>query len=131
MAELGEHCSQLSRRADKASWEVEAWLKCSYMQDAIGEPFAGIITSVTHFGLFIELSDTKIEGLLHISDLNNDFYHFDESRQELKGERSQKGYALGDRIQVEVAQVDMDQKKIGFALAKSSAGGANKRGAIK
>lgn len=117
MAALGEHCSQLSRRADKASWDVEAWLKCTYMQDAIGDTVDGIITSVTHFGLFIELNDTKMEGLLHINDLNNDDYHFDENRQSLKGKRKQKGYAMGDKIQVKIAQVDMDQKKIGFALA--------------
>lgn len=117
MTGLGIHCSQLSRRADKASWDVEAWLKCDYMKSAIGDTVNGIITSVTHFGLFIELNDTKIEGLLHISDMDNDYYHFDNSRQSLNGERNNNNYAIGDSIKVVVAQVDMDQKKIGFSLA--------------
>lgn len=113
---LGEHCSQLSRRADKANWEVEAWLKCDYMKASIGKTFSGIVTSVTHFGLFIELAHTKIEGLLHISDLAHDYYHFDEQRQRLRGERNRVDYAIGDRIQISVLQVDTDQKKIRFAL---------------
>ncbi|MDX1453205.1 MAG: ribonuclease R [Oleiphilaceae bacterium] len=113
---LGEHCSQLSRRADKANWDVEAWLTCDYMRDAIGDRFAGTITTATHFGLFIELHDTKIEGLLHITDMDNDYYHYDQNKQCLTGERRHKAYAIGDRIEVTVAQVDMDQKKIGFTL---------------
>ncbi len=117
MVALGEHCSLLSRRADKANWDVEAWLTCDYMRDAIGDQFEGTITTVTHFGLFIELPDTNIEGLLHITDLDNDYYHYDQNKQRLNAQRSNKAYAIGDRIHVTVAQVDMDQKKIAFSLA--------------
>ncbi len=117
MTALGEHCSQLSRRADRANWDVEAWLKCDYMRAAIGDTFRGTIASVHAFGMFIELDNTKVEGLLHISDMDNDYYHFDNVSQRLKGEQSHKAYAIGDRINVTVVQVDMEQKKIGFSLA--------------
>lgn len=116
MSTLGRHCSDVSRRADKASWEVEAWFKCNYMQDAIGQNYKGRITTVTSFGLFIELDDSKIEGLLHIRDLHNDFYHFENIRQCLKGERNGKEFAIGDSIHIKVAHVDMGQKKIAFCL---------------
>lgn len=116
MQEFGEQCSQLSRRADKASWDVEAWLKCDYMRHAIGETFRGKIASVTQFGLFIELDDTGIEGLLHISDLKDDYYQFDRDKQCLSGERRKKNYTIGEPIQVKVVRVDMEQKKIEFSL---------------
>ncbi|GAA3930211.1 ribonuclease R [Litoribacillus peritrichatus] len=113
---MGEHCSLLSRRADKASWDVEAWLKCDFMKNSIGDTFQGVVTTVTHFGLFIELDDTKVEGLIHISDMDNDYYQFDEAKQSLIGERSHRTYAIGDRIRINVARVDMEQKKIEFTL---------------
>ncbi len=116
VAALGLQCSQLSRRADKASWDVDAWLKCDYMKDSTGCVFTGIITTVTHFGLFVELEDTKIEGLIHISSLRNDFYQFNEEKQSLIGERSKIDYSVGDTIKVKVSHVNMDQRKIEFNL---------------
>jgi len=116
MEVLAADCSRLSRRADKASWAVDASLKCEYMKDAVGKAFTGQITTVTRFGLFIELADTKIEGLIHVSRLNKDFYHFDEAKQCLKGERTNTRHTLGDTVQVKIAHVDLDQKKIELAL---------------
>lgn len=118
MLVLAEHCSMASRRADKASWDVEAWLKCEYMQDHVGETFTGTISSVTHFGLFIELKDTQVEGLVHITALKNDYYQFDPVRQCLVGDRTNGEYGLGDSIVVRVVSVNMDQRKIEFDLAQ-------------
>ncbi|KUJ83450.1 ribonuclease R [Microbulbifer flavimaris] len=114
---LAEHCSNASRRADKASWDVEAWLKCEYMQDFVGEVFQGQVSSVTHFGLFIEIDDLQVEGLIHISALKKDYYNFDAANQYLTGERSNTRFAIGDAIRVRVARVDMERRKIEFALA--------------
>ena len=119
MALLAASCSQLSRRADKAGWDVDAWLKCEYMQDAVGKSFWGSVTKVTGFGLFVELDSTGIEGLVHINSLGKDFYHFDAGRQLLKGERTNERYSLGDKIQVSVVRVDMETKKIEFGLASA------------
>lgn len=116
MNSLAARCSTLSRRADKASWDVEAWLKCEYMQSEIGNVFTSTISTVTNFGLFVELNDTMIEGLIHISALKKDFYHFDEAKQCLTGERSNISYAIGDTIDVKVVHVDMDRRKIEFTL---------------
>jgi ribonuclease R len=117
MQVLAAQCSMLSRRADKASWDVDAWLKCEYMQDAIGEVFYGKIMTVTGFGLFIELDDLGIEGLIHITSLKDDYYQFDEAKQSLIGERNHSRYTLGDEVDVRVVRVDMDQRKIEFELA--------------
>jgi len=117
MQNLADHCSLVARRADKACWDVEAWLKCEYMQSRVGKVFSGKITSVTSFGLFVQLDNTLIEGLIHISSLSKDFYHFDETQQCLIGERSHKRYGLGEEIGICVANVDLDQRKIGFNLA--------------
>ncbi|WP_066961680.1 ribonuclease R [Microbulbifer sp. Q7] len=117
MQNLATHCSTASRRADKASWDVEAWLKCEYMQDFIGDTFEGIVSSVTHFGLFIEISETQVEGLVHISALKKDYYNFDPATQRLVGERSNASFAIGDTVKVRVVAVDMERRKIEFALA--------------
>jgi ribonuclease R len=117
MKTLADHCSRVSRRADKAGWDVEAWLKCEYMKDHVGDTFSGVIGSVTNFGLFIELDDTLIEGLIHVTSLNNDFYQFDAAQQRLVGERTRATFGIGDSINVRVVRVDMDQRKIEFELA--------------
>lgn len=117
MEALALQCSKLSRRADKASWDVDSWLKCEYMSHAIGEEFYGVITTVTKFGLFVELKDTKIEGLVHISSLKDDYYRFDETNQNLIGERFNACYSIGDSLKIEIDKVDMGQKKIQFRLA--------------
>jgi len=117
MKNLAEHCSLVSRRADKAGWDVEAWLKCEYMQDHVGDIFGGVISSVTNFGLFIELDDTQVEGLVHVTALNNDYYQFDAAQQRLVGERTKASFSIGDKINIRVVRVDMDQRKIEFELA--------------
>jgi len=114
--ELGEHCSLTERRADDASRDVEAWLKCYYMQDKIGETFDGVISGVTGFGLFVALDGIYVEGLVHISELPSDYFHFDPGKHMLLGERTGKRYRLGDRLRVKVARVDLETSKIDFVL---------------
>lgn len=117
MVQLGEHCSMASRRADEATRDVSDWLKCEYMRDRVGEVHAGIITGVTAFGLFVELADIYIEGLVHVTALKNDYYQFDPAGHRLTGERTRKVYRLGDSLQVKVVRVDLDEKKIDLDLA--------------
>ena len=115
----GEHCSMAERRADEATRDVEAWLKCEYLQDRVGEAFNGVVAAVTSFGLFVELADLYIEGLVHISSLPGDYYHFDPAKQRLTGERSGRSFRLGDLVKVQVARVDLDDKKIDLELVDS------------
>ncbi len=115
-SELGLHCSMTERRADDATREVEAWLKCYYMQDRVGESFAGTISAATGFGIFVALDDVYVEGLVHITDLGNDYYHFDPAKHQLVGERTGRRFRLGDRVQVKVARVDLETSKIDFVL---------------
>ena len=116
MVELGEICSTSERRADAASYSVIDALKCEYMQDRVGDEFLGTVTSVTSFGLFVELNEIYVEGLVHISELSNDYYHFDPVHHSLSGERSQKTYRLGDSVEVKVVRVDLDEKKIDLQM---------------
>jgi ribonuclease R len=114
--EIGVHCSQTERRADEASRDVETWLKCFYMQDRIGEKYDGVVTSVTSFGIFVTLDALFVEGLVHISDLGADYFHFDEARHALVGERSGQQFRLSDRVSVELVRVDLESRKIDFRL---------------
>jgi ribonuclease R len=116
MAALGEHCSVTERRADDATREVEAWLKCEFLRDKLGETFDGLITAVTGFGLFVELRDLYIEGLVHISALPGDYYHFEQAKQRLVGERTRQVFQLGGGVRVVVARVDLDERKIDLEL---------------
>lgn len=116
MVLLGEHCSANERRADEATRDVVTWLKCEYMEDKIGEQFSGVISAVTSFGFFVNLADIFVEGLVHISTLGQDFFHFDPISHQLNGERTGIRYRLGDPVQVTVAGVNLDEKKIDFAL---------------
>ncbi|BBB27543.1 ribonuclease R [Amphritea japonica] len=118
VVELGEHCSMTERRADDATRDVMAWLKCEYMQDCVGDEFAGVISAVTGFGVFVELEEVYVEGLIHISALPGDYYQFDAPRQRLQGERTGKSFRLGDRVKVQVVRVDLDDRKIDFELVK-------------
>lgn len=139
-AELGEHCSMTERRADDATRDVEAWLKCFYMREHLGSVFMGTVSAVTGFGMFVSLDDLYVEGLVHISELGKDYFHFDAARHQLLGERTGQRYRLGDRLQVRVVKVDMESTKVDFVLhqeadapsaktaAKKSAGGRKKRG---
>lgn len=112
----GLHCSANERRADEASRDVEAWLKCKYMREHLGEEFAGVVSSVTSFGLFVTLDAMYVEGLVHITELGGEYFRFDEARQELRGERTGIRYALGSRVQVQVSRVDLDGRRIDFRL---------------
>jgi ribonuclease R len=116
MVILGEHCSANERRADDATRDVTSWLKCEYMMDKTGDDFTGVISAVTSFGFFVELNDIYVEGLVHISSLGQDFFHFDPLSHQLKGEHSNTRYRLGDTVKVKVMRVDLDEKKIDFAL---------------
>ncbi|MCL1960736.1 MAG: ribonuclease R, partial [Desulfovibrionaceae bacterium] len=104
----GLHCSANERRADEASRDVEAWLKCKYMKEHLGEEYAGAVTAVTSFGLFVTLEDLYVEGLIHITELGGEYFRFDEVRQELRGERTGIRYAIGTRVRVQVSRVDLD-----------------------
>jgi ribonuclease R len=116
-AELGVHCSLTERRADDATRDVENWLKCYFMQDRVGEVFTGTISGVTHFGLFVTLDGLNVDGLIHVTELGNDYFHFDAARHAMNGERTGKSYRLADRITVKVARVDLEATKIDFVLA--------------
>ena len=116
LSALGEQCSMTERRADEATRDVMAWLKCEYLQDRVGEQFEGTVTAVTNFGLFVELSDLYVEGLVHISALESDYYHFDAAKHRLIGEKSGRFYQLGDRVTVQVARVNLDDRKIDLEL---------------
>ena len=117
LAELGEQCSQNERRADEATRDVVSWLKCEFMQDKVGESFDGLVTAATSFGLFIELTDIYVEGLLHVTALPADYYVFDAVHHALVGERSGRRFRLGDPVRVQVARVDLDDRKIDFEMA--------------
>ena len=120
--ELGMHCSATERRADDATRDVEAWLKCFYMQDRVGEIFTGSVSSVVPFGLFVALDEVFVEGLVHISELGKDYFHFDETRHEIAGERTGVRYRLSDRITVQLVRVDLETNKIDFRLMEEGAG---------
>jgi ribonuclease R len=118
MVILGEHCSANERRADDATRDVISWLKCEYMMDKIGEEFVGIISAVTSFGFFAELADIYVEGLIHISNLGQDYFHFDPISHSLIGERTNTRFRLGDSVKIKVVQVNLDEKKIDFELVQ-------------
>ena len=114
---IGETCSMTERRADDATRDVVAWLKCFYMQDRIGETFSGTISSVTSFGIFVALDEVYVEGLVHISELGQDYFKFDGDRHQIVGERTRKKFQLADRVNVKVVRVDIETSKIDFMLA--------------
>ncbi|MDX5628798.1 MULTISPECIES: ribonuclease R [unclassified Brenneria] len=120
MLQLGMHCSLTERRADEATRDVADWLKCDFMQDHVGEAFTGIISSVTGFGFFVRLNDLFIDGLVHVSTLDNDYYRYDNIGQRLIGESRGQVYRLGDEVEIRVEAVHMDERNIDFALVSSS-----------
>ncbi|MFN7098306.1 MAG: ribonuclease R, partial [Gammaproteobacteria bacterium] len=120
MAKLGGHCSMTERRADDATREVINWLKCEFMLDKVGQTFEGIISGVTAFGVFVTLKDIFVDGLLHITSLKGDYYHFDPIHHRLTGERTGVTYRIGDPLSVKVVRVDLDERKIDFDLAESA-----------
>jgi ribonuclease R len=112
----GLHCSANERRADEASRDVEAWLKCKFMREHLGEEYSGVVTSAATFGIFVTLDELYVEGMVHITELGGEYFRFDEARQELRGERSGMRYAIGTRVRVQVSRVDLDGRKIDFRL---------------
>lgn len=115
-ASLGEHCSMTERRADDASRDVTNWLKCYFMQDKVGDVFEGTVSGVTSFGVFVALDDVYVEGLLHVTELGNDYFHYDKAHHAMVGERTNVKYRLGDRVRIKVVRVDLETTKIDFSL---------------
>ncbi len=128
VAEIGDHCSVTERRAEAAVRDVVAWLKCEYMQDHIGSSHAGVITAVTSFGVFVELHDIHVEGLVHITSLPQDFYDFESVNHRLVGRASGRQFELGQKIEVLVAAVNLDERKIDFQLEESNVDGGHRKG---
>ncbi len=128
MDTLGEHCSMTERRADDATRDVADWLKCEFMQDHIGEEFMGTVSTVTGFGLFVRLDELFIDGLVHISSLSNEYYHFDAQGQRLIGENSGQIYRLGDKVKVRVVGVNLDARQIDFELVDNTSRPARGKG---
>ncbi len=116
-AALGQHCSETERRADEATRDVEAWLKAYYMRDRIGERFAGTISGVAAFGVFVALDAVYVEGMVHVSELGNDYFQYDAARHQLVGERTRKRFRLGDRIEVKLVRADLETTRLDFVLA--------------
>ena len=117
VAQLGEQCSNTERRADDATREVADWLKCEYMQDHVGDEFEGVISSVTNFGLFIRLADLQIDGLIHVTNLGDEYFQYDGAKHCLIGEHSRKVHRLGDKVTVQVASVSLDERRINLTLS--------------
>ncbi len=118
--EIGLHCSATERRADEATRDVEAWLKCYYMQDRVGEVFDGTISGVTAFGAFVTLDQVYVEGLVHISELGTDYFHHDPIRHCLIGERTKQQYRVGDRLRVKLVRADLESNRIDFVPATAT-----------
>ncbi len=125
---LGLICSGNERRADDASRDVEAWLKCQYMRERVGEQFRGRVTGVATFGLFVTLNDLFVEGLVHVSELGSEYFQYIESAHELRGERTGRRYRLTDEIDVQVSRVDLEGRRIEFRMVRPEAGRPDARG---
>ena len=117
---LGQSCSSYERRAEDATRDVDQWLKCEYLQKHLGDSFKGVISSVTHFGLFVQITDLYIEGLIHITNLPHDYYEFDSINQLLTGQSTRRIFKTGDKAMVQVARVDLDDRKIDLILTNNS-----------
>ncbi|MEX0959760.1 MAG: ribonuclease R [Burkholderiales bacterium] len=115
---LGKHCSETERRADDATRDVEAWLKCWYMQDRVGEQFTGSVSGVAAFGIFVALDEVYVEGMVHVSELGADYFHFDAAKHQLLGERTGQRFRLADRVEVKLVRVDLEQSRLDFVLAE-------------
>ena len=118
MSQLGVHCSQRERRAEDAERDVADRFKCAWMEKHVGSEFDGEVTGVTSFGLFVELFESQISGLVHITQLPNDYYHFNPERRELEGERTGRVYRLGEHVRVKVLRASMEDRKIDFRMVR-------------
>lgn len=123
----GKRCSMLERRAEEASRHVEARFKCAYMLNRVGDVLPGIVTGVTHFGLFVTLEDLYVEGLIHVTGLGNDYYHCEHGGLRMTGERTGTSFSLGDAVTVRILRVDVDEAKIDFALADAGPENASRK----
>src|SRR6266850_3724247 len=127
LAEMAKHLSDMERRATDAERELIEWKKVRFMADKLGEVLSGYVTGVQSFGLFVELDEIYVQGLVHVSSMTDDYYRFDERAHMLKGENTGKVYRLGDRVKVQVAAVKLEERKIDFALVdvleRAAAGG--------
>ncbi len=119
LAEVGTHCSMTERRADDATRDVDAWLKTYFMRDRIGDEYNGTVSAVTSFGVFVALDEIFIEGLVHVSELGQDYFHYDQAKHWMLGERTGKRFRLGDRVRIKVMRADIETSKIDFALVQS------------
>jgi len=127
MLVLGEQCSMAERRADEATRDVNSWLKCQYLQQHLGEVFQGIISGVAGFGFFVELADLYVEGLVHVSTLNGDYFHYDAPKHRLVGERTGARFGLGDKVVVEVAKINLEDRKVDLMLVSAETGEKTRR----
>jgi ribonuclease R len=134
MEGFGRHCSMTERRADEATRDAMDWLKCEFMQDRVGEEFDAIVTGVVDFGLFVQIPEYQIDGLVHVSSLGGDYYQRDPVHQRLVGEHSGRVFRLSDRLPVRLIRVSMEDRKIDFELVeeappeREAKKGARKRG---
>ncbi|KAF4513891.1 UNVERIFIED_CONTAM: hypothetical protein B566_EDAN017572 [Ephemera danica] len=126
--DIGLHCSATERRADEATRDVENWLKCFFMKEHVGEEFEGTISAVTAFGIFVALDTIYIEGLVHVSELGEDYFQFDNIKHQMLGERTGQRFRLGDRVRVRLVRADLETNKIDFVLAKTAAPAKKKAG---
>ncbi|MBN8773971.1 MAG: ribonuclease R [Thiobacillus sp.] len=129
LAEIGLHCSMTERRADDATRDVDAWLKTYFMRDRIGDEYNGTVSAVTSFGMFVAIDEIFIEGLVHVSELGQDYFHYDQAKHMMLGERTGKKYRLGDRVRIKVMRADIETSKIDFSLVEAveTAAGRNER----
>lgn len=123
---IGTHCSMTERRADDATRDVVAWLKCYYMQNKLNEEFDGVISAVVSFGVFVTLNEVFVEGLVHASELGADYFHFDLTRHQMLGERTGRRYRLGDKVRIRVVRVDIETSRIDFSMVEEGAAPAPK-----
>jgi len=118
MEELGRSCSQLERQAEAASRHVESRYKCIYISEHVGDEFTGVVTAVKHFGLFVMLDGLFVEGLVHVTNLRNDYYHAEHGGLRLRGERTGHSYGLGDELRVRVTRVDVEEARVDLQLVE-------------
>jgi ribonuclease R len=116
LPEVARHTSEMERRADDAERELLQWKKVRFMADKVGDEYEGYITGVAPFGLFVELVEHYVEGLIHISSMADDYYRFVEQQHILRGENTKKVYRLGDKVRVQVVRVDMERRQVDLGL---------------
>jgi ribonuclease R len=131
LPEWGRHLSEMERRADEAERELTEWKKVRFMADKLGEVYSGYVTGVQAFGLFVELEEIYVQGLVHVSSMSDDYYVFDERAHLLKGENGKRVYRLGDRVRVRLARVDLERRQLDFALEDVLERAKTRRGSPK